>query len=372
MSIVSISPSDGGGFCECDACRALDPKGTDYSKSIPNLSDRHWDYANYVAREVKKKNPNLGVAMFAYTAYSSPPANISEFEDNVYVSFTFSEAYFVKPEQKKRYYEMIDCWKSKGVKIVGREYWGMHYWLDLPYLFTRQIKDAMPYLYDRGLIAMYGESGKNFATQGPNYYLSTQLMWNPHANADKIMDRYYQGFGPAAEYVRKYYDCFEQSILDNQGKIQDFAYANLILAWPEIFPPQTIENAGKFLEQAVKAAAGSKLYSERVKFVGIGYEYTKMMVELLWIYRELSRGGVRMSAFNPPDNEKRNMDKTEKVKLLRRAVELGSERERILNENVNLPAVSRGLYMFTIDAKIRPWHKTVKEALAKEEAAASK
>lgn len=79
-----------------------------------------------------------------------------------------------------------------------------------------------------------------------------------------------------------------------------------------------------------------------------------------------------MSAFNPPDNEKRNMDKTEKVKLLRRAVELGSERERILNENVNLPAVSRGLYMFTIDAKIRPWHKTVKEALAKEEAAASK
>jgi hypothetical protein len=372
MSIVSISPSDGGGFCECDACRALDPKGTDYTKSIPNLSDRYWNYANYVAKEVKKRNSNLGVGMFAYTAYSNPPTNISKFEDNVYVSFTFSEAYFVKPEQKKRYYEMIDCWKSKGVKIVGREYWGMHYWLDLPYLFTRQIKDAMPYLYDRGLIAMYGESGINFATQGPNYFLTTQLMWNPHANADKIMERYYQGFGPAAAAIRKYYDCFEQSILDNQNKFQDFAYANLILAWPEIFPPQTIENAGKFLEEAVKAADGSKLYAERVKFVGIGYEYTKMMVELLGIYRELSRGGVHMNAFNPPENEKRNMDKTEKVKLLRRAVELGNERERILNENVNLPAVSRGLYMFTIDRKIRPWHKTVKDALAKEEASAAK
>jgi hypothetical protein len=79
-----------------------------------------------------------------------------------------------------------------------------------------------------------------------------------------------------------------------------------------------------------------------------------------------------MNAFNPPENEKRNMDKTEKVKLLRRAVELGNERERILNENVNLPAVSRGLYMFTIDRKIRPWHKTVKDALAKEEASVSK
>ncbi len=367
MSIVSISPSDGAGFCECEACRALDPKGTDYSERIPNLSDRHWDYANYVAREVKKSKPGLGIGMFAYTAYREPPANINKLEDNIYVSFTFSEAYFVKPEQKKHYYELIDRWKRKGVKIVGREYWGMHYWLDLPYLFTRQIKSAMPYLADRGLVAMYGESGKNFATQGPNYYLACQLMWNPHADADKIMERYYRGFGPAAEDIKQYYTCFEQSILDNQDKIKDFAYRNLILAWPEIFPPKTIENARKHLADATKAAAGSKVHAERVKFVGIGYEYTKMMVELLTVYRELARGGMQISAFDPPENEKRVMDKAEKIKLLRRAVELGNERERILNKYANLPAVSRGLYLFTIDRKIRPWHKTVKNALLKAE-----
>lgn len=56
FSVVSISPNDGYGFCECRNCRALDPKGTDYKSGNPNLSNRHWDYANYIAREVKKGN----------------------------------------------------------------------------------------------------------------------------------------------------------------------------------------------------------------------------------------------------------------------------------------------------------------------------
>ena len=388
-SIVSISPSDGYGFCECEKCRALDLPGTDYKSANPNLSNRHWDYANYIAKEVKKRNPELSVGMFAYTSYQKPPSNIDKIEDNLYVSFTFSAAYFVKPEVKEEYYKLVDEWKSKGVKIVGREYWGMHYWLDLPFVFTSQIKDSMPYLYKRGLVAMYGEAQKNFATQGPNYYLASHMMWNPECDADKIIERYYSAFGPASGHIKNYYGTFENAITANSDKIKSFAYLELINSWPEVIPVKTIADAGEYLRKARDAAKGNPVYEERVKIVDIGYQYTKTMIELLGTYRKLGRAGVPLWCFGYqgaiaefkhyklPDMpeawktfwESRPdvpMEKAEKIKLLKRALELGNERERLINDNANLPAISKSMYEYTIKSGLRPWHRTIKEELEKE------
>jgi hypothetical protein len=392
--IVSISPSDGYGFCECENCRALDPPGTDYGANS-NLSNRHWDYANAIAREVKKRDANLGVGMFAYTAYRHPPTNIDRLEDNLYVSFTFTQAYFIKPEMREETYRQVEAWKAKGIKIIGREYWGMHYWLDLPYLFTRDIAEATPYLYDRGLVAMYGETGKNYATQGPNYYLAAHLMWRPHAAPGPVLDRFYAAFGPARDPVRKYYESLEDTLHRNADKALSYSYRQLLNCWPEIFPAADIARAGAQLAEARKAVAGQAEFEERLKVVEVGYEYTVMMVELLGLYRQLGRAGVPLWNFGVegdaaeaihyklPGNKmlpeveaywakqpRVTLTPDEKLRLLRRARELGEERERILNQYADLPAVSRGLYQFTIENGIRPWHKTVMEELKKAEGGA--
>lgn len=389
-SVVSISPSDGYGFCECEKCRALDPAGTDYSTGIPNLSDRHWAYANYVAREVKKRNPELNVGMYAYTAYREPPANMEKLEDNLIVSITFSVAYFVKPEEKEKYCKLIDNWKSKGVKIAGREYWGMHYWLDLPYIFTKQIKDSMPYLHKCGFNTMNGEVQKNFATQGPNYYLVAHMMWNPEIDADRVLSRYYKAFGPAGNHIRKYYDTFEDSILENQNKINAFAYLELINSWPEIFPEKTLSRAGECIQNAKEAVKGNPVYEERVNLVETGYLYTKNMLELLDVYRKLGRGGVPLWCFGYQgalaefkywktlpempatwvDFWKKHPDeplgKEEKMELLKRALLLGNERERLLKKYAELPALPLGNYQYSISTGIRNWHLTIRQELEKE------
>jgi len=392
--IVSISPSDGYGFCECEHCRALDPPGTDYGAKL-NLSNRHWDYADYIAREVKKRDPDLGVGMFAYTAYREPPTQIERLSDNLYVSFTFSTAYFVKPESRDETYRQVEAWKAKGIRIVGREYWGMHYWLDLPYLFTREIAQAMPYLHDRGLVAMYGETGKNYGTQGPNYYLAAHLMWRPHADPAPILDRFYAAFGPARDAVRRYYETFEDCLHRHRDRIPSYGYRPLLNAWPEIFPAAEVARAGEHLAVARRAVAGQPEFEERLKVVEVGYEYTATMLELLEVYRRLGRAGVPLWNFGPegdaaeavhyklPGNDmipevreywsrqpRVTLTAEEKLRLLRRARELGDRRVRILNENADLPAVSRGLYEYTIQTGIRPWHRIVTEELARAEAEA--
>ncbi len=88
--IMNISPSDGGGFCECDRCKALDVPGVlSYDRKTTQLSDRMFTYANEVARRVREKNPAKGCGMFAYTYYHKPPLKIAKLEPNLYLSFAF-------------------------------------------------------------------------------------------------------------------------------------------------------------------------------------------------------------------------------------------------------------------------------------------
>jgi hypothetical protein len=393
-SIVSISPNDGYGFCECAKCRALDPPGTDYSKSVPNLSNRHWAYANYVARKVAETKPDLGVGMIAYTAYQQPPSDIAKFADNLYTQLCYSQAYFIKPDKKRKFLSNLEKWGRKGLKFTMYEYWGMHYWLDLPYIFTSQLKESMPILHKAGLSGMKSEAAKNFATQGPNYYLGAHLMWDPEMDGEVVLKRFYAAFGPAAKHVRRYYETFENSLLENQKKLRSFGYLELINTWPELFPEKTLTEAGECLEKACGAVAGDPVLEKRLEIVEIGWKYTKLMVELLGIYRRLGRSGVPLWAFGRAGIESEfdfwkkktgmsampkswvdfcerhpdvPLEKTERLALLKRALELGNERERILEKYVELPTMSMGMYKYMKGRGYYQWHKVVKEEIRKME-----
>lgn len=111
--IMNISPSDGGGFCECTeetkseahraagapSCTSLDvPGALAYDGVTTQLSDRIFTYANEVARRVRERNPDRGCGMFAYTYYNKPPLRIEALEPNLYLSFVYQCASHRDPE----------------------------------------------------------------------------------------------------------------------------------------------------------------------------------------------------------------------------------------------------------------------------------
>src|SRR5690606_30485565 len=59
---VSVDPSDGGKWCECDLCAAL---GT--------VSDRALTLANEVSAALEASHPGKYVAMYAYNQHAPPP-----------------------------------------------------------------------------------------------------------------------------------------------------------------------------------------------------------------------------------------------------------------------------------------------------------
>ncbi len=385
--IINISPSDGYGFCECAECRKLDPPETVYTQNIPNLSNRHWDYAIAVADMVKKIDPKLGVGMFAYTAYKQAPTNVKRFPDNLYVSFCFSTVYFPKPESKAETYRVLAEYKKLDAKIIGREYWGMHYLLDFPYIYTGVLKESMPELATFGLVGMYGEAPGDFATNAPNYYLVSALMWNPKADSDAIMKRFYRAFGPAENEIRGYYETFERAVMQNTKSIPGFGYRSLVNAWPEIFPAPVLAEAEKHLAKAQKLA-NTPQTAERVRRVSVGFEHAKLRLKMLEVYRKLGRNGEPLFCFSlagdiaeaefhkvplPADRKafwetmpRHSLSKEERLAALREAFALGKEYEQFLKDNAEVMQFAVRADNTNEVKGIRPWRKTVKKLLDEE------
>jgi hypothetical protein len=366
--IMNISPSDGGGFCECERCTALDVPGVlSYDKKTPQLSDRMFTYANEVARRVREKNPEKGCGMFAYTYYHRPPLKIAKLEPNLYVSFAFQCAAHRDPENLREWREDVSGFQKLDAKMVIREGWGSHYFLDLPWIHDRQIINNLAEGSRLGFVAAYGEGSKSFATQAPNMWAITHMMWDPKRDSAKLMRDFYESaYGPVAKEMEAYFETYNRSLDTNFSKrdrvidATGLAYANLIASWGRFIPPSAIEEAENHLKAAeAKAPAGE--YADRVKFHRFGQDYTRVLLELLENYRKLTELGVKMG-FTVAVKEFRD-DPDERNALLKRSYELGEQREQMLLAHRDWAGPDEGMYAFTNDIDTRQWHGVVKKAL---------
>lgn len=382
LDIVSVSPNDGYGFCEDALCRA---KG--------DTNAAYWDFVNDIAKRVKVLRPGLGIGTFAYTFSRQPPKNIKKLPDNVYLSMTSYATTLLLDDGQKEYKQFIDGWKSKGVKIVMREYWGMHYWLDLPVLYPNEIAQEIKMGQAAGMMGVYGEGGKNYATQAPNYYVLTHLMWNPNADPQKVLDDFYAAFGPASKDVRRYYEGLGAAVR-HEWRLRNLSsgYVAMVNSYDEMFGPHTLANAKAALDAADKDAAGNPDLQERIRFIRHGYNYTALMSELIGLYKKLGRSGFPLESFeyqatveggrrafqNPDFNANQDYFENrlkqpfhftiaEQNQWLKRAWMLGQKRIEMLNGSRTDFSLNEGLYAQTLESNIRQWHQTVGKYLGKPE-----
>lgn len=359
--IMNISPSDGGGFCECERCQALDVPGLlSYDHKHVQLSDRIFTYANEVARRVRARNPDRGVGMFAYTFYNRPPVRIERLEPNLYLSFVYQSAAQRNAENLREWRESVAGWRKLGAKLVMREGWGNHYYFDLPFLHYRQILANFAEARQLGFMAAYGEGSKCFATQAPNYWAITRMMWHPARDTTNLMREYYEAaYGPAAREMEAYWETYNRALdanwpqLDHKVDTTMIAYANIIGAWRRLLPEATVAEAGRHLDAAARVAPPGE-YAERVQFHRFGHEYTAAMLDLLECYRQLDLFKSSKSAYEMT---------AERQALLKRAYELGERREEFLLAHRDWAGPDEGLYAYTNDAQIRTWHKQVQREL---------
>lgn len=192
---ISLDPSDGGGWCECQPCRKMG-----------SISDRVVLLANQTAEAINSLgHGDKYVGIYAYSDYSPPPT--VKVHPKVIPSMATS---FIKGDQT--FDEMLAGWSQKAGMIGIREYYGLPVWHQSmpgsakaarPLPLTQMIRDQ----HAAGARFMNAESDNAWGPCGLGYYLASRLLWDVDTPVNAVIDDFLTScFGPAQQPMREFYD----------------------------------------------------------------------------------------------------------------------------------------------------------------------
>jgi len=304
IDIISLSPNDGGGFCECENCRKLDEPGRDW---FAQTSNRLAVFNRDVSALVKKKHPDVLIKVGAYASYLRPPLN-PDFrpEDNQIIqvchlwggchnhplgsnkcvegkTFIPNERFLPNQDFEK----ILDQWLDLSSHVFVYEY----YWINsmhrpdivgtpMPWPLIHAIKSDIPYYRDKGVKGFYTQlSNETFYRLGLNYYLAVKLAWNADLNVDNLLDDYFEKFyGPSAKPCKDYFMCMEKSMQDWNG-CASYGYPGYnelpIQIGLKVFTPTVMKQLEESIIKAEFLSSGDKTASRRVAMVRKMFDETK-------------------------------------------------------------------------------------------------
>jgi len=259
---VSVDPSDGGGWCECEACAKLG-----------SVSDRAVTLANAVAEAVAAKYPGKLVGMYAYNEHSPPPSIPAHPAVVISVATGFIKGGFTMDQ-------LLDGWSKRATTLGIREYYSVHTWdRDLPGAArggnVEYLRRTIPHFHEQSARYLSAESSDNWGPNGLGYYLAARMLWDVREaqRTDALTAEFLEKcFGPAREPMAKFY-----ALLDGAKR-----------------PPLSDDLIGRMyrlLEEA-RGLAGEPAIVARLEDLTLYTRYVE-----LWLDYSIAKGPERQAAF---------------------------------------------------------------------------
>jgi hypothetical protein len=217
VSMISMTPPDGLGYCECDRCMAVCQGGKPYNEwgttfarrpdgvLISVASETLFRFINRVTASLAEQYPKTLVGCYAYSAYSHPPS----FRLHPGVFHQTTTAFRRTPLSLT---EQLDAFHEIGVQSGIRGYYSVYQW-DWDYPAIGKGEMALPRLVDdlrfyhkSNVQSVNAEASCNWGPRGLGYYLAARLMWDVREDPRALIaDFYDKAFGPAAPPMERYY-----------------------------------------------------------------------------------------------------------------------------------------------------------------------
>jgi hypothetical protein len=320
VRMISMTPPDGLGFCECEKCMAVCRGGKPYKELgttfarrpdgvlINVTSETLFAFINKVAAAVAAKYPQTLVGCYAYSAYSHPPS--FKLHPNVFLQTT--TAFRRTPLSLAA---QLETFQKLGIQSGVRGYFSVYQWdWDYPVvakgdLALTRLADDLRFYQRNNVQSVNGESSCNWGPRGLGYYVASRLLWDvrtdPHA---VIGDFYDKAFGPAALPMERYYVRWLGSaaavrtaaasakpaptattggakVLDELGQVQAGAPAN--------FSRESLRAAYADLDEAARLTKDLPEFRARVDQLRLYAHYLWLRVQLDEAARSKDRDRVR-------------------------------------------------------------------------------
>jgi len=263
----SLSPNDTSGFCDCDACRALDgPK--------PNgLSDRILAFVNAVAERTDREHRGKLLAYYAlYGNLPGPPTKVKP-RANVMPAVVNNACHLHAIDDPRcprnaRWREYVAKWRRISKQLFAYDYFQ---YSDLPTPINRTIGARIRYDRDMGCLGFSGEILGRSPVNDIALYIAARMLWDADQDADALLEEFYQRYYRlAAEPMRDYFETLETAARRQTDH-------PLGAPW-EMYTPELLAELQGHIDRAKTEAHGS-LLRERVERAALDLQATRLFVE---------------------------------------------------------------------------------------------
>jgi hypothetical protein len=290
IDMLALSPQDGGGFCQCDACRALDEKRSPEEAWHATYSQRLAIFNNEVARGVARKYPDKLLKVGAYAMYLRVPQKPDyRPEPNLAVqvchTYSCNSHPVASPScrgNSSYFRKELERWASLTPHLFIYEYYNKGAWGGLPYYQLHLIREDIPYYRRLGAEGFYTQpAGRRWVACGLNHYIAAKLLWDVNLDVDRLIEDYYRKFyAEAAGPMRDYGQALQQAFADYQPCMEPFGWRWTTLVAPEIFRPSALAAMEDAVGRAERAAQ-SDVVRQRVASTRVLLDFTKQVMQYL-------------------------------------------------------------------------------------------
>ena len=277
-SDISLEPSDGSLWCECDRCRAWDDPNAKAVSGV-SMSSRVHRFNNIVLDRAVKEVPDLKASTYAYNQHTKFPTLVNV-HPNIRVTVAGYSGYndysrlLADPSSgpNAKYMKLLKGWRSKSKKLGVYSYLFGYQWAGpLPVLNVMQDRFRTYRGLDIELVHVDSGNGMHWGAQGINIYMCARLLWNPDLDLDKEIDLYCRNYyGPAAVPMYTYHTMLEKAALKGPWFGQGGGYV------VKLYGADLLQKMGKLMAEAQAAVKGQELYEKRLYGMQSGYDYVRL------------------------------------------------------------------------------------------------
>jgi hypothetical protein len=302
---VGLWPNDCYGWCECEACRALEPQSPSaFLADQPRRTDTYIRFVNRVADLLRPAHPDKRLSALAYVNYVEPPT--LDIPDNVDVCFAPFTRCFKHPfagypdctRSNALYAEFFDGWRARvSGELHLFEYTMLIDMCSLPFPLADMYPDNWAWLAAHGCDGYVMEfKPEEWGAYGLNAHLLGQYAWQPGLDiAGFVREHGDLLYGPAAAEMSAFLEAFMRDFVRPGPCVYHYDLTYARRATEDLLRP-ALERLGR---ARALAAKGEKRHWQAVEKARIG-------VELLLRVGEWQRA-LRDAHDAPEDTNKRRV-----------------------------------------------------------------
>ena len=254
--LYDFSQNDSDRFCTCEKCQAIVKK---YGSNTGNVLEA----VNEIADAVAKKYPDVFIQSFAYINTEAPLETIKPAK-NVVIKycdlFNRSNCFLPLRKQPGRA-ALVKKWCEQCPNVYVWDYWNLaKITAKDPGMIVDAVIDDIRFFRETGVNGLFVEAEVGCSRPQSfiwlQYFLAGQLIRDPSADAEKLIDIFIRNYyGNAAPEMRKYFDFLRAAVQKNPNAFNS-----------GMLDVNFLKQASEMLENALKAVGSDPAVKTRVLY----------------------------------------------------------------------------------------------------------